>query len=121
MDAAWGFREAYNEARKVKDAQDSFCRKAENGLWDDPEIKNRDFPENLKWEALVDVLRGRVKVNCHTYEAVDIDFLSRVKITSTMVDDSDDSIQLTNEFKFPIAAIHHAHEAYLVPDTLKRL
>lgn len=28
--------------------------------------------------------------------------------------------QLTNEFKFPIAAVHHAHEAYLVPDVLKR-
>jgi hypothetical protein len=28
--------------------------------------------------------------------------------------------QLSNEFKFPIAAVHHAHEAYLVPDVLKR-
>ena len=27
--------------------------------------------------------------------------------------------QITNEFKFPIAAFHHAHETYLVPDTLK--
>lgn len=29
-------------------------------------------------------------------------------------------IQLTNEFKFPIAAFHHAHEAYLVPDLIKK-
>lgn len=29
-------------------------------------------------------------------------------------------LQLTNEFKFPIAAFHHAHETYLVPDLLKK-
>ena len=28
--------------------------------------------------------------------------------------------QLSNEFEFPIAAFHHAHEAYLVPDVLKQ-
>lgn len=28
--------------------------------------------------------------------------------------------QLTNEFKFKIAAFHHAHETYLVPDLLKK-
>lgn len=28
--------------------------------------------------------------------------------------------QLSNEFKFPIAAFHHAMEAYLVPDLLKK-
>jgi hypothetical protein len=27
---------------------------------------------------------------------------------------------LTNEFKFSIAAFHHAHETYLVPDLLKK-
>ncbi len=27
--------------------------------------------------------------------------------------------QISNEFKFPIAAFHHAHETYVVPDTLK--
>ena len=26
--------------------------------------------------------------------------------------------QITNEFQFPIAAFHHAHETYLVPQTL---
>lgn len=29
-------------------------------------------------------------------------------------------IQLTNEFKFPIAAFHHASETYLVPELLKK-
>lgn len=29
-------------------------------------------------------------------------------------------MQLTNEFQFPIAAFHHAHETYLVPELLKQ-
>lgn len=29
-------------------------------------------------------------------------------------------MQLTNEFKFPVAAFHHASEAYLIPDVIKR-
>lgn len=28
-------------------------------------------------------------------------------------------VGLSNEFKFPIAAFHHAHEAYLVPEVIK--
>jgi hypothetical protein len=78
MDSTWAFRGAYDKARSVKEAQDSFCAKAEAGLWNDPEIKGKSFPFDLQWEALVDVLRGRVKVNCHTYETEDIDFLKRV-------------------------------------------
>jgi hypothetical protein len=58
MDAAWGFRQAYNEARKIRDAQDTFCAAAHAGTWDGRSA----FPESLQWEALVDVLRGRVKV-----------------------------------------------------------
>jgi hypothetical protein len=61
MDGIWSLRSAYNEARKVKQQQDAFCAKAEAGLWDD--IAGQSFPESLQWEALVDVLRGRVKVN----------------------------------------------------------
>ena len=53
------FRSAYNEARKVKQAQDDYCLKAEMGLWED--IAGKSYPENLQWEMLVDVLRGRVK------------------------------------------------------------
>ena len=78
MNAAWHMREAYDKARQIKNSQDSFCAKAEAGLWDDPEVKGKNFPFELQWEGLVDVLRGRVKVNCHTYEAVDIDSLRRV-------------------------------------------
>ncbi|KZT29292.1 hypothetical protein NEOLEDRAFT_1085063 [Neolentinus lepideus HHB14362 ss-1] len=102
MDSIWAFRQAYNEARKVKDAQDEFCSKAEQGAWGS--IEGKDFPDDYKWEMLVDVLRGRVKISHHCYEAVDFD----------------DIVRLTNEFQFPIAVFHHASEAYLVPDVLKR-
>ncbi|KAL0956500.1 hypothetical protein HGRIS_002644 [Hohenbuehelia grisea] len=100
MDTIWAFRQAYETARQIKVQQDDYCAKAQANEWDGL----GDFPENLQWEALVDVLRGRVKVQIHCYEAVDLDGLVRI----------------SNEFKFPISAFHHASEAYLVPDVLKR-
>ncbi|PVF97468.1 hypothetical protein CPB86DRAFT_807236 [Serendipita vermifera] len=102
MDTQWSFRKSYDEARKIKKKQDDFCAKVEAGLWN--EVPD-EFPESLQWEALVDVLRGRVKVNNHCYEAVDFD----------------QQIRLTNEFKFSINSFHHAHEAYLVPGLLKKM
>ncbi|RPD56488.1 composite domain of metallo-dependent hydrolase [Lentinus tigrinus ALCF2SS1-7] len=99
MDTVWAFRQAYEKARQIRDAQDDFCSRAKRGDW----AGLGEYPEDLQWEALVDVLRGRVKVHTHCYEAVDLD----------------DLVRITNEFKFPIAAFHHAHETYLVPDTLK--
>ncbi|KAL5631170.1 hypothetical protein ACGC1H_006866 [Rhizoctonia solani] len=100
MDSIWEFRKAYNSAREVKQKQDEFCDRAEAGAVD---WSKESFPEDLQFEALVDVLRGRVKVNIHCYQAVDLDGI----------------VRLTNEFKFPVAAFHHAHEAYLVPDLIK--
>ncbi|CCM03596.1 uncharacterized protein FIBRA_05734 [Fibroporia radiculosa] len=102
MDTVWAFREAYNKARQIKESQDAYCADALAG--NHAVLGNTPFPEDLQWEALVDVLRGRVKVQVHCYETVDLD----------------DIVRLTNEFQFPIAAFHHAHEAYLVPDTLKK-
>ncbi|KAF7334289.1 Carbohydrate esterase family 9 protein [Mycena sanguinolenta] len=100
MDTQWAFRQAYNTARIIKEKQDAYCSKALAGQW----TGLGDFPEDLQWEALVDVLRGRVKVHNHCYEDVDIDGM----------------VRLTNEFKFSIAAFHHAHEAYMVPDLIKK-
>lgn len=57
------FIRSYNKAREIKLAQDSYCAKAEAGKFD--EIKHTPFPEDLQWEALVDVLRGRVKVGIY--------------------------------------------------------
>ncbi|KAJ7931230.1 carbohydrate esterase family 9 protein [Mycena leptocephala] len=100
MDTQWAFRQGYNTARIIKEKQDDYCLKALAGEWNGL----GDFPEDLQWEALVDVLRGRVKVQNHCYEGVDIDGM----------------VRLTNEFKFSIAAFHHAHEAYMVPDLIKK-
>ncbi|KAJ7594051.1 hypothetical protein C8J56DRAFT_853905 [Mycena floridula] len=115
LDAAWNFRKAYKQALDIKNAQDEFCAKVElahsSGSWGqvdafiwDQSADQGKFPEDLQWEALVDVLRGRVKVSVHCYEAVDLDMI----------------VRLTNEFKFPVASFHHAGETYLVPDTLKK-
>ncbi|CCM03593.1 uncharacterized protein FIBRA_05730 [Fibroporia radiculosa] len=92
----------YDHARTIKHAQDEYCSDALAGNWQ--ALTGRTFPEDLQWEALVDVLRGRVKVQTHCYEAVDFDSF----------------VRLSNEFQFPVAAFHHAHEAYLVPELLKK-
>lgn len=65
---------SYNKARQVKEQQDSYCAKALAGEWKGLS----SFPEDLQWEALVDVLRGKVKVHNHCYEAVDLDNMVRV-------------------------------------------
>ncbi len=63
MDTTWAFREAYEKARLIKHSQDEFCSKAVRGEW----AGLGEFPEDLQWEALVDVLRGRVKVRKRSY------------------------------------------------------
>jgi len=62
MDGQWNFRQAYGKARQIRDAQDAFCAKAVAGEWAALEAEGAEFPEELQWESLVDVLRGRVKV-----------------------------------------------------------
>jgi uncharacterized cupin superfamily protein len=59
MDTIWALRSAYNQAMKIKVSQDEYCRKAESGLWD---LLDGPFPVDFRWEMLVDVLRGKVKV-----------------------------------------------------------
>ena len=53
---------------------------------------------------------------------VDLDDL--VRVSGRFDDDhggcADAFIKITNEFKFNIASFHHAHEAYLVPEVLKK-
>ncbi|WVQ81918.1 hypothetical protein IAT38_004045 [Cryptococcus sp. DSM 104549] len=96
MDAAYDYRKAYAEGKKLKDEQDRWCAS--------PKTQKDPFPTSLEWEALSDVIRGNVKVNIHCYETTDLNTLVRI----------------SNEYEFPIAAFHHAHETYLVPDLLKQ-
>jgi len=53
---------------------------------------------------------------------VDLDDL--VRVSGRFGDDhsgcADAFMKITNEFKFNIASFHHAHEAYLVPEVLKK-
>ena len=53
---------------------------------------------------------------------VDLDDL--VRVSGWFGDDhsgcADALTKITNEFKFNIASFHHAHEAYLVPEVLKK-
>lgn len=60
MDSMWSYRSAYAEAVKIKLAQDQYCARAEEGLWD---LLDGPLPDDPRWEMLVDVLRGKVKVN----------------------------------------------------------
>ncbi|KAJ7650653.1 hypothetical protein FB45DRAFT_888386 [Roridomyces roridus] len=99
MDTVWSVRKAYDDARKIKIAQDKYCEQALGGRW----TGLGEFPAELASEALVDILRGKTKVQTHCYEAVDLDAF----------------IRLSNEFQFPVASFHHAHESYLVPEVLK--
>lgn len=50
---------SYEHARQIKDKQDEHCSKAFADEWKGL----GEFPEDLQWEALVDILRGKVKVN----------------------------------------------------------
>ena len=51
---------SYDKARQIKEKQDAYCSAAVAGQW----AGLGQFPEDLQWEALVDVLRGRVRVCC---------------------------------------------------------
>jgi imidazolonepropionase-like amidohydrolase len=64
MDSIWALRSSYEKARQIKQAQDDFCEAALDGRWDGLGA----FPEDLQWEALVDILRGKVKIHNHCYE-----------------------------------------------------
>jgi len=59
MDNVWALRSAYGQAQKIKKMQDDYCLKAEAGHW---HALKDPFPEDLQWDMLVDVLRGKVKV-----------------------------------------------------------
>ena len=61
------------------------------------------------------------KVQIHCYETTDLDGLSRVSPPLLLLLENVNAqrLQISNEFKFPIATFHHAHETYLVPNVLR--
>ncbi|SPO29208.1 uncharacterized protein UTRI_06157 [Ustilago trichophora] len=110
FDEAWDFRRTFNAARDLKNKQDAFCDSAKSfatvhGTNSAPStLADAEFPDDLELEALVALLRGKVKLNTHCYTQVDFEAF----------------VRHSNEFQFPVAAFHHAHESYLVPDLLKQ-
>jgi hypothetical protein len=66
MDNIWAMRAGYEKARQIKQKQDDYCQAAIQGQWEGL----GDFPEDLQWESMVDILRGKVKVHNHCYETV---------------------------------------------------
>ena len=97
MDSAYLLRKAYDNGLRLKQAQDRCC--------ESPKTQTEPFPTSLEWEVLADAIRGNVKVNIHCYETVDLN----------------DLVRISNEYKFHVAAFHHAHETYLVPDLLRQV
>lgn len=103
MDEAWDFRRTFTAARELKRKQDAFCESARSASASLPAtLSEAEFPDDLELEALVALLRGKVKLNTHCYTQVDFESF----------------VRHTNEFQFPVAAFHHAHESYLIPSLL---
>lgn len=100
MDEAWNFRREFERAAKLRRRQDDFCA----ALRDGKPTNEPSFPVELELDSLVDVLRGRTKVHTHCYTMNDLDAI----------------VRHSTEFEFPIAAFHHAHETYLVPELLHK-
>jgi imidazolonepropionase-like amidohydrolase len=96
LDQAAEFRLAYLEGQKLMKEQDAWCAAGEENT--------TPFPEDFKYEVLADVIRGKVKVNTHSYTTADFDMF----------------VRLTNEFKWAPATMHHAHEAYLATNILDK-
>ena len=94
MGVAWLMRKKFSDARQLMIRQDQWCSKS---------TREYDvYPENLELQSLVDLLRGKVRLNVHVYETTDIETLLRI----------------SREFNFTVSAIHHATSAYLAADLL---
>ncbi|KAF9426206.1 hypothetical protein BGZ94_006821 [Podila epigama] len=108
LGSGWLLREQFAKARKLKRAQDDWCLAAEDltdlGRRNFDHRLDTPYPEDLQYESLVGILRGYVKLNIHCYETYDIEAM----------------VRHSNEFKFQIAAFHHALDAYRIPEILKR-
>ena len=90
-------REAFTQAKDYQRSWDEYNEKVKKG------DKTASPPKkDLKLEALVQVLQGKMLVQIHCYRSDE--FLTEIAIA--------------NEFGYKIRAFHHALEAYKVPDAL---
>jgi imidazolonepropionase-like amidohydrolase len=92
-------REAFTQAKDYQRQWDEYNEKVKKG------DKTASPPKkDLKLEALVQVLQGKMLVQIHCYRADE--FLTEIAIA--------------NEFGYKIRAFHHALEAYKVPEALAK-
>ncbi len=94
MGSAWAIRQKLNEAQEVQDSQQR---------WDKEVAHTTARPNRPDLEPLQALLRGEALLQVHCYEVHDIETL----------------VRLSEEFHFKVAAIHHALEAWKVPQLLR--
>ncbi|KAJ8659950.1 hypothetical protein O0I10_004176 [Lichtheimia ornata] len=111
MGEAYLFRKRFEEAQELMRQQDDWCdtamrlNKTMHHDASSPEIQlSEPFPESLKLDSLIALLRHNVKLNIHCYLPQDIEAIVRHSL----------------EFDFDIAALHHASSAWQVPEIIKR-
>ncbi|KAI8617982.1 hypothetical protein BC830DRAFT_1110984 [Chytriomyces sp. MP71] len=109
MGTAWLYRERFESAHSTLQNQDDWCFQAENlaSLYGPNKAHlhiSQRYPEPLRHDSLVALLRGQVHLHVHCYQTNDIEALLRH----------------SREFDFRIAALHHATEAHLFADVLAR-
>jgi imidazolonepropionase-like amidohydrolase len=92
-------REAFTQAKDYQRQWEEYAEKVKRG------DKNASQPKkDLKLEALVQVMQGKMLVQIHCYRADE--FLTEIAIA--------------NEFGYKIRAFHHALESYKVPEALAK-
>lgn len=97
-------RAAWENAREYRDKRQRRGRRGKEGKGgEDGEGDGHYEARDLEQETLAAVLDGEIRVHLHCYAADDIAVM----------------LSIAREFDFKIAAIHHAVEAYKVPDLLK--
>ena len=84
-------------------AKESGDMNAINALMHSSTFEKGGYPEKLALDSTIAILRGQVNVNIHCYEPEDFENMLRHH----------------EEFDFPIAAFHHAIEAWKVPQLIK--
>lgn len=100
MGLGYLFREYIHRAELLRDEQDEWCDNVARR-----HLPTNPFPYSVELEILVGLLRGQVQSNAHCYETFDIETLLRH----------------AKEFGFQVDALHHALDAYKIPQILKNL
>lgn len=102
MGNVWLLREWLAQAKELLEKQDAWCEAA---TMQGPALlaEKAAFPEELKLDSTVGMLRGQVAMHNHCYEPEDMETMLRV----------------SHEFGFRVRAFHHAVSAWQVPEMLK--